>query len=99
MSDISPISVINAYKNTAGMASTGGSGEGVSFSGLVHEALNDAGTTLATAEGVSAKALLNEASLDELAVSISNAETSLRTIVAVRDRIIAAYQDIMKMPI
>jgi len=32
-------------------------------------------------------------------LAVSNAEVALQTVVAVRDRVIAAYQDILKMPI
>ncbi len=101
MPDIPALTAINAYKNTAGIAQniSNSGGEGVSFSGLVRETMNEAGSALSNAEAVSAKALLNEASLDDLAVSVTNAEMTLKTIVAVRDRVIAAYQDIMKMPI
>jgi flagellar hook-basal body complex protein FliE len=31
--------------------------------------------------------------------AVSQAETTLQTVVAVRDKVIAAYQDIIKMPI
>jgi flagellar hook-basal body complex protein FliE len=31
--------------------------------------------------------------------AVSNAEVTLQTVVAVRDRVVAAYLDILKMPI
>jgi flagellar hook-basal body complex protein FliE len=37
--------------------------------------------------------------LHEVVLSINEAEIALQTIVAVRDKVIAAYQDIIKMPI
>jgi len=88
---------IQAYKNTANMVETGGNSS--AFSGMVNSAVKGAVDSLRQGELISNKALVNEAGLDELAVSVANAEMTLRTVVAVRDRIISAYQDIIKMPI
>ncbi len=50
-------------------------------------------------EAKSAEGLAGTAELHELVAAVSNAELTLNTVVAVRDRIISAYQDIIKMPI
>jgi flagellar hook-basal body complex protein FliE len=47
----------------------------------------------------STKSIANEAELHDLITSVSNAELTLNTVVAVRDRMISAYQDIIKMAI
>ncbi len=41
----------------------------------------------------------NKVDLSTLVTSVASAELSLSTLVAVRDRVINAYQDIIKMPI
>ena len=51
------------------------------------------------AEALSLKAVTGEAELSEVATAVANAETALQTMVTVRDRIISAYQEIMRMPI
>lgn len=38
-------------------------------------------------------------SLIDVVTAVAEAETTLQTVVAVRDKVIAAYQDIIKMPI
>ena len=40
-----------------------------------------------------------KAALVDVATALSAAETSLQTVMAVRDQVISAYQEIMRMPI
>lgn len=51
------------------------------------------------AEALSLKAVTGEAELSEVATAVANAETALKTMVTVRDRIVSAYQEILRMPI
>jgi flagellar hook-basal body complex protein FliE len=96
----------NAYKNASqmkGFATPGMPGEdaanGPSFGELVHESLDRARAKTYESESISAKAIANKAELTDLVTSVTNAELTLQTVVAVRDRMISAYQDIIKMPI
>ena len=50
-------------------------------------------------EDMAAKAVTGEADLTDVVQAISSAELTLQTVVSVRDRMISAYQDIMRMPI
>jgi flagellar hook-basal body complex protein FliE len=43
--------------------------------------------------------LAGKAELSDVIAAVSQAEVSLQTVVAVRDKVIAAYQDIMRMGI
>lgn len=72
---------------------------GPSFSDLVSAGLENARSTGYTTEAVSTEALANKAELHDLVTAVSNAELTLNTVVAVRDRMVNAYQDIIKMPI
>jgi flagellar hook-basal body complex protein FliE len=51
------------------------------------------------AEAASAAALAGGGGVTETVLAISRAELALQTAVAVRDRVVAAYQDVMRMPI
>lgn len=51
------------------------------------------------AERVAMDAVGGQADLSDVVTAVANAEASLQTVVAVRDRIIQAYQEIMRMPI
>ena len=73
--------------------------QGADFASLIAEALAQARETGRAAEINSAKAIMGEVSLHEVVASVANAEVTLQTVVAVRDRVIGAYNDIMRMPI
>ena len=51
------------------------------------------------AELATASAVSGEADLTDVVTAVSNAEITLQTVVTVRDRVIAAYQEILRMPI
>ena len=44
-------------------------------------------------------AIAGEADVTDVVMAVTNAETTLQTVVAVRDRVMAAYQEILRMPI
>lgn len=59
-------------------------------------------TTLATlhrAEDVAKRGVAGLAGVQDVVEAVTAAEIALEKIVAVRDRVIAAYQEIMRMPI
>ena len=51
------------------------------------------------AERMSVDAIAGRADLVDVVTAISHAENTLRTVVRVRDRMISAYQQILRMPI
>ena len=76
-----------------------GSAGGVSFSDFLRDRVQDAADTVKSSEAMSARAVTGEADITEVVQAITEAELTLETVVAVRDRMISAYQDIMRMPI
>lgn len=70
-----------------------------SFSKLVGDSLKDAASSGYNSESMSSLAIAGKAELHELVTSVNNAELALNTVVAVRDRVINAYQDILRMPL
>ncbi len=103
MSGISFQSAINAYSNAANMAKnvTPSAGEdgAKAFANVLQSTVNNATNQLRTAETYSAKALVNQADITDVVTAVNKAETTLQTVIALRDRLITAHQDIMKMPI
>jgi flagellar hook-basal body complex protein FliE len=55
--------------------------------------------TVAQGEHVSMQAAMGKADLAKVTEAVNNAEVAVQTVVAIRDRVVAAYQDIMRMPI
>jgi flagellar hook-basal body complex protein FliE len=75
------------------------SGAGVSFSDMLKEVAEDVVETTQKAENVSIQAAAKQAELIDVVTAVTNAELALESVVAVRDRVVQAYQDIIKMPI
>lgn len=114
MVEISSTKAAAAYKNTLQAAeklaqrivdenpAQGQSYDGaqkINFSDLVAHSLQSARDSGYKSEELSAKSMAGQAELHELVTTVANAELTLNTVVAVRDRVINAYQDIIKMPI
>lgn len=96
----------NAYKiaqkmlNEATESTSGTTGGGRSaFSELVSSAAGNTIGNIRKAEQVSADAIVGKASLNEVVNAVNNADVALKSVVAIRDKVIGAYQDIIKMPI
>jgi len=95
---------IAAYANAGRMAAPGASSaaEGVGgggFADLLKQAGSDAVGALRQGEAASLQAVGGKVDLTKVTEAVNNAEIMLQAVVAVRDRVIAAYQDISKMPI
>ena len=73
--------------------------EGPDFGQLVTHAMNDVVSSSKLAESKMAAHTQGKADLVDVVTSISSAQSSLETMLAVRDQVIQAYQSIMNMPI
>lgn len=90
------------YQNTAKIASSGitsGQEDKVSFSSLMKSGVEKVIETQKTSEKISADAVTGKADITDVVQAVTEAEVTLQTMVAVRDKVINAYQDIMRMPI
>lgn len=73
--------------------------EGSSFSDVLKTMARNTIGTLRAGEAASARAVAGDASLPEVVQAITASEVTLQTVVAVRDRMIGAYQEILRMPV
>lgn len=107
---IAPAAATAAYQAIAkigsGSAATSGAASGLgntagpdSFSAALEGAVKDAVGTLDKGEAMSAKQAMGKASMVNVVSAVNSAELTLDTVVAVRDKVIQAYQSIMNMPI
>ena len=55
--------------------------------------------TQKASEKMSADAVMGKADITDVVQAVTEAEVTLQTMVAVRDKVIGAYQEIMRMPI
>jgi flagellar hook-basal body complex protein FliE len=72
---------------------------GSDFGATLQRAVQGAVDAGHTADTKSMQAIAGEGNLTEVVTALSRAELALETATAVRDRVVQAYQDIMKMPI
>ncbi len=98
---INPAQAAGIYQNMQGMgqAARVTGGDQVSFGNLVKKAAVNSIDTMRAGEKASADAVIGKADLTDVVQAVSAAEVTLQTVVAVRDRMINAYQEIMRMPI
>lgn len=95
----------NAYKvaqkmlDQAGASTGAAQNNGNSFGNMVVDAAKSTVGEVQKAEQVAADAVVGKASINEVVNAVNSADMALKTVVAVRDKVITAYQDIIKMPI
>ncbi len=86
----------NAAGNTQDASPTAaGQGFGDMLKGVV-EGMASSGVN---AEQQAASAVSGSADVVDVVTAVAEAEATLQTVVAVRDKVLIAYQEIMKMPI
>src|ERR1700761_9246463 len=101
---VSPLLATKAYaavQDSAGLgqADKSKAAGAPNFGDLVQNAINETITASKGAETQMANHIQGKGSLIDVATSISSAQASLETVMAVRDQVISAYQEIMRMSI
>jgi flagellar hook-basal body complex protein FliE len=98
MIPIAPISsaaqIASAYGNSAAKP-----GAAADFGTMVTEAAHSALQTVQNSEQVAAAGVSGTADVQQVVQALSDAELTMQTVVAVRDKVLGAYNDIMKMAI
>jgi flagellar hook-basal body complex protein FliE len=69
---------------------------GSSFGNLLNEAVQQVNDVEKTSEGELQKFLSNESDLHSVMISLEKADLSFQTMMQVRNKIVSAYQEIMK---
>ena len=102
MADLAAVQAYQAAVRAAQQSNMGTQPEptsGLDFGNMVTSAIADTTGAVANAEQMSAAAAAGEAELLDVVTAVSAAEISLATVVAVRDEVVRAYQEILRMPI
>ena len=101
---------VGAYAATQNLMSSGGAartaavsaGEGAGaggFGALLEQAIGGVSSAGRAAEAQAVAAASGKADLVSVVTAVAESETALQTLVAVRDRVISAYEEIMRMQI
>lgn len=99
---IDPNLAANAYSNSSNIGVNAGMArrnDGASFGEFLKDAAETSIDTMKEGERMSAKAVTGEADLTEVVEAVNAAEITLQTVVSIRDRLVSAYQEIMRTPI
>ncbi|WP_428846066.1 flagellar hook-basal body complex protein FliE [Magnetospirillum sulfuroxidans] len=72
---------------------------GSDFASVLKDAAKMSVGALKEAEQQSAAAIAGKADIREVVAAVNNAELTLETVVTVRDKVINAYNEILRMPI
>ncbi|GIX08996.1 MULTISPECIES: flagellar hook-basal body complex protein FliE [unclassified Elioraea] len=104
MAGIGAAAAAARYASTAaaalGAEQPAGGPEGAGgFGRMLERAIADTVTTAKEADRASAAAIAGEGDVTAVVTAVARAELALQTTVAIRDRVIQAYQDVMRMPI
>ena len=96
-------SAVNAYKTAARNFSSEGPEDGGvlqqgNFSNLVKNAINEAVKIGERGESLSIAGINDRADISQVVTAVAEAEVALKTVVTVRDKVIDAYKEIIRMP-
>lgn len=106
----SPLAAASAYASVARIASDSSSlalvrqpgaetnGE-TSFASVLKDAIGSVAEMGRKSDAQTRAAASGKANIVDVVTAVSETEVAIDAVVAVRDRVIAAYEDIMKMPI
>lgn len=99
MSNISGLSGVTALDGASSVGKAKSVASDGGFAAALEEAAKNAHETLGKAESVSMDAAAGKAELLDVVTAVNDAESTLRTVVAVRDKVMQSYQEIMRMPV
>jgi flagellar hook-basal body complex protein FliE len=103
-----PSAAANAYASlarladpSAGVAKALGDGanNGPSFGALLHDVLGAAAHAGQKADAQTQLVASGKADIVDVVTAVSESEVAVQALVSVRDRVISAYEEIMRMPI
>ena len=103
----SPITAANAYAKLARLAdpganplkTEGGDSGGPSFGAMVKDAINSVVEAGRKSDGLAQGMAAGKANIVDVVTAVSETEVAVQTMVSVRDKVIQAYEEIMRMPI
>ncbi len=97
---VRPSAAAAAYARVdSGAQGAGDAAGGSDFGATLQQALQGAVDAGNTADTKAMEALNGTGNLTDVVSAVARAQLALQTASAVRDRVVQAYQDIMKMPI
>jgi flagellar hook-basal body complex protein FliE len=98
--DMKVAQAAQAYANAGKVSGSGlAARDAGGFADMLRQAGADAVGAMKAGETATLQAAAGKADLSEVVTAVNNAEATLQTVAALRDRVINAYQEILRMPI
>jgi len=72
---------------------------GTSFSSVLKDVIHAVSASGAKADAQAATVATGKANMVDVVTAVAESETAIATLVSVRDKVISAYEEILKMPI
>lgn len=104
-----PLAAAGAYASAARLAANpstalagvadGAAKSDTSFGAVLKEAMNSVQETGHKSDAASRGLVTGKSNMVDVATAVSETEVAIDAVVAVRDKVIAAYEEIMRMPI
>lgn len=92
--------VTDTFDDSLKSASVTDSGTaGTDFSSFLSQSISDTIDSGHDAEAMAAQGLSGDGDMTQIVTAVSNAQLALQTTTVIRDRMVQAYQDVMKMAI
>ena len=95
---VTPSTAANAYQR-ASASGSGSASDSSSFGATLSRALDGAMQLGQQADASATDAVVNGGDVTHVVTAISKAQMALQEIVTVRDKVVQAYQDVMRMSI
>jgi flagellar hook-basal body complex protein FliE len=99
LSSLSNFSSLGAMQPKKPAASGGQPGISSDFASVLSDLAKQTASTLRATEDTAIKGIQGQAPVQDVVQSVMRAQTSLQTALALRDKAISAYQDLIRMPI
>jgi flagellar hook-basal body complex protein FliE len=101
---VSPLAAAKAYAAVQGDGASKPVGsppvdDGPNFGDVLKNMVQETVNTSRAAETQMANHTVGKAELVDVVTAVSSAQASLETVMAIRDQVISAYQEVMRMPI
>jgi flagellar hook-basal body complex protein FliE len=101
-----PAIAANAYAalaqlrdQSAGFSRDAGQDGGINFGSVLKDVMTNVTAIGRKSDGQAQDVAMGKANMVDVVTAVAESETAIQTMVAVRDKVIAAYEDILKMPI
>lgn len=89
----------STLKRAAPVAAEAGAAAGGAFGEMVKQAASSTVGAVKAGEAATLQAVTGKPDMAQVVTAVSNAEVTLQAAVAVRDKVIQAYLDVIRMPI